>query len=129
MGDTSLAKNSSNGFWPHSFTIIDGCKPEDCLWGEWTSWSFCSGRCGGGFGKRERQRHAKIPAGCGGKQCNGNSFEEKVCRNEQPCDIFYESLENDGGNLTRNQQVLNESFLPNKSGRRLGTVYYEQIKE
>lgn len=54
----------------------------DCDVGEWSSWSACSAKCGGGI--RDRLRTVHTPAQFGGKSC-GATTETESC-NVQGCD-------------------------------------------
>eukprot|EP00746_Dinoflagellata_sp_MGD_P149407 gnl/MRDRNA2_/MRDRNA2_81439_c0_seq1.p1 gnl/MRDRNA2_/MRDRNA2_81439_c0~~gnl/MRDRNA2_/MRDRNA2_81439_c0_seq1.p1 ORF type:complete len:3654 (+),score=523.54 gnl/MRDRNA2_/MRDRNA2_81439_c0_seq1:90-11051(+) len=58
------------------------CKAEigkavDCILSPWTSWSACPVTCGGG--QQDRSRHVSQPPRNGGKPCNANTREIKVC--------------------------------------------------
>eukprot|EP00930_Biecheleria_cincta_P096731 TRINITY_DN88536_c0_g1_i1.p1 TRINITY_DN88536_c0_g1~~TRINITY_DN88536_c0_g1_i1.p1 ORF type:complete len:1777 (+),score=234.93 TRINITY_DN88536_c0_g1_i1:51-5333(+) len=50
------------------------CKPVDCQLGEWSMWGepSCTQLC-------ERHRTIKVPASCGGKQCQGATVDTKHC--------------------------------------------------
>jgi hypothetical protein len=56
--------------------------PIDCQQGEWSEWSSCSTKCGGGI--RERIRSIERVARYGGDQC-GEATEAEKC-NVQDCD-------------------------------------------
>lgn len=59
-----------------------GPAPVDCLLEEWSSWSTCSAKCGGGVTKRHR-KIATYPA-FGGAGCDGDLEEVEPC-NEALC--------------------------------------------
>jgi hypothetical protein len=54
----------------------------DCVVSDWTEWSQCSARCGGG--QRGRIRNIITPAIQGGEPCPTDLIETETC-NEQPC--------------------------------------------
>ena len=60
--------------------------PVDCAWASWwTDWTTCSNWAGEGTQERLR---AKTPALHGGKECEGNSREIRLCKiQEFPCKI------------------------------------------
>ncbi|CAE7923300.1 HMCN1 [Symbiodinium necroappetens] len=53
-----------------------GC-PQDCEWGQWTTWTPCSKECGGGSIKRFRD--VVVKRAFGGDPCVGASEEEAGC--------------------------------------------------
>ena len=53
-----------------------GC-PQDCEWGQWTTWTPCSKECGGGSIKRFRD--VVVKRAFGGEPCVGASEEEAGC--------------------------------------------------
>ena len=54
-------------------------------WGNWTEWSVCSKKCGGGFHFRVRNCNNPAPQ-YGGQQCDGIDLEERSC-NTDPCPV------------------------------------------
>ena len=54
----------------------------DCKWGPYGEWSACTKSCGGGF--QTRLRDVEQQAFNGGKQCEGESTDLRVC-NEHEC--------------------------------------------
>jgi len=56
--------------------------PINCAVGEWSGWTSCSAKCGGGI--RQRIRHVKQRAKHGGKLC-GAETESQTCGNDA-CD-------------------------------------------
>eukprot|EP01053_Blabericola_migrator_P003450 Blabericola_migrator_1__3449@NODE_2017_length_3414_cov_95_709292_g165_i1_p1_GENE_NODE_2017_length_3414_cov_95_709292_g165_i1NODE_2017_length_3414_cov_95_709292_g165_i1_p1_ORF_typecomplete_len1088_score114_58TSP_1/PF00090_19/7_4e08TSP_1/PF00090_19/1_3e11TSP_1/PF00090_19/4_8e10TSP_1/PF00090_19/2_6e08TSP_1/PF00090_19/3_5e09TSP_1/PF00090_19/8e09TSP_1/PF00090_19/91TSP_1/PF00090_19/3_8e10TSP_1/PF00090_19/5_3e07TSP_1/PF00090_19/8_4e11TSP_1/PF00090_19/8_3e09TSP_1/PF00090_19/1_6e11TSP_1/PF00090_19/1_8e11 len=52
-------------------------RPEDCLVGQWSTWSACTVQCGGG-GVRHRFREVLRPAASGGRAC-------PLVRETEPC--------------------------------------------
>jgi hypothetical protein len=67
-------------------TDSDACPetmcPQDCVYGQWTTWSDCPSRCGGA--RQRRSRVAERAAVNGGAECTALS-EDRVC-NSIACD-------------------------------------------
>uniref|UniRef100_A0A3P8NP04 SCO-spondin n=1 Tax=Astatotilapia calliptera TaxID=8154 RepID=A0A3P8NP04_ASTCA len=57
------------------------CQTPPCL--EWTEWSECDARCGGGVRQRNRSCSAPPPKN-GGRDCEGMTRQSQSC-NSQPC--------------------------------------------
>eukprot|EP00927_Polykrikos_kofoidii_P023240 TRINITY_DN21471_c0_g1_i1.p1 TRINITY_DN21471_c0_g1~~TRINITY_DN21471_c0_g1_i1.p1 ORF type:complete len:744 (+),score=74.06 TRINITY_DN21471_c0_g1_i1:149-2233(+) len=66
----------------------DPCVSNDCVLGEWGSWSSCSKSCGGGFS--ERARKVLVPAVAMGAQCGGPLGELRECSDERCSDGLVE---------------------------------------
>ena len=64
------------------FDAIFSCAV-DGGWSNFGYWSACSARCGGGIQKR-RRTCTNPPPSNGGKCCNGDNLEVKLC-NTKPC--------------------------------------------
>lgn len=65
-----------------NFCNTQAC-PRDCKWGEWSQWTECSKKCGGG--KTKRFRDIAVARKNGGAQCPGLSNQESDCNmNECP---------------------------------------------
>jgi len=61
--------------------------PVNCVLQEWSGWSRCSSKCGGGLSQRVRD--VKVPMQYGGKQC-GQTGQTKQCNVdacEKDCDL------------------------------------------
>lgn len=58
------------------------CKPEPCVWDEFSEYTECSQPCAGGF--KTRSRVVLTPPLYGGEPCEGSAFESTVC-NDSPC--------------------------------------------
>jgi len=56
----------------------------DCKVSDWSAWSDCSKKCGGGV--RESTLRILTQSGVGGKQCPAITKRTEKC-NEQPCPI------------------------------------------
>ena len=63
-------------------------EPEDCVWGPWSTWSFCSKLCGVGTNTRSRK---KIKIEQNGGTCSGSGKDSKPC-NTQSCPNVTEVL-------------------------------------
>lgn len=59
--------------------------PLDGGWGSWSTWTSCSGSCGGGQRERERACDNPLPR-FGGQPCFGTHLEQIEC-NTLPCPI------------------------------------------
>ena len=59
-----------------------GCKPRDCKWGSWSSWSECIDSCGS-LGMKTHSRYKTETESCGGK-CSGKPSESIPC-NKNAC--------------------------------------------
>lgn len=70
-----------------SSTDTEACNNGPCAvdggWSNFGYWSACSARCGGGIQKR-RRTCTNPPPSNGGKCCNGDNLEVKLC-NTKPC--------------------------------------------
>ncbi|GFN89140.1 hypothetical protein PoB_001564600 [Plakobranchus ocellatus] len=55
--------------------------PQDGVWSGWSRWTECTKACGGGERRRKRGCHGIM---FGGKDCEGENFEEEKCGKE-PC--------------------------------------------
>ena len=79
---------SNEGCW---FTVKEYCcKTEDCVEGEWQSWSACSRTCGGGTRSRSR---SLVQPQYGGRAC-GDSSEAAAC-NTNRCPGAFPCVEQD----------------------------------
>ena len=72
----------NNSIWPDRL-IFTG--PVHGSWSGWTSWSWCSHRCGGGTKTRRRLCDSPAPAH-GGADCDGDHYQGSQC-NTQPCSV------------------------------------------
>lgn len=54
------------------------CEARDCVWGDWTTWSYCSRSCAGGI--RSRKRHIQTVPNKHGRQCDA-----EIKENIEPC--------------------------------------------
>ena len=54
-------------------------EPEDCVWGPWSTWSFCSKLCGVGTNTRSRK---KIKIEQNGGNCSGSERDNKFCNTQ-----------------------------------------------
>ena len=54
----------------------------DGVWGEWEDWSDCTVTCGEGTSKRIRECTGPEH---GGKECEGDPSEQRICNKEVPC--------------------------------------------
>ena len=54
----------------------------DCIWNEFGDWNTCSLQCDGGT--QSRSRTVKTRAQHNGRECTGDSKEERSC-NTHPC--------------------------------------------
>jgi len=62
----------------------DACgDSRDCLWGQWSEWSACSHKCGGGNKVRDRQ--VEVAPRHDGKLCDAKVKSEMVACNTQAC--------------------------------------------
>ncbi|CAJ1411111.1 unnamed protein product [Effrenium voratum] len=59
------------------------CEARDCAWGGWSSWSYCSRSCDGGF--RSRKRHIQTVPNKNGRQCDAEIKESIEPCNTQKC--------------------------------------------
>ena len=57
-------------------TKVD-CRPRNCKWSAWSSWSKCNVKCG--RGKKIATRKVRLPAKNGGRKCWGPSRKHKKC--------------------------------------------------
>eukprot|EP00929_Paragymnodinium_shiwhaense_P074672 TRINITY_DN38225_c0_g1_i1.p1 TRINITY_DN38225_c0_g1~~TRINITY_DN38225_c0_g1_i1.p1 ORF type:complete len:1691 (+),score=329.54 TRINITY_DN38225_c0_g1_i1:637-5073(+) len=57
-------------------------EPVKCVLQDWTPWTKCSVSCGGGM--QHRARHVAVPAAHGGKGCETDVDQLRMC-NQQPC--------------------------------------------
>eukprot|EP00930_Biecheleria_cincta_P087800 TRINITY_DN77039_c0_g1_i1.p1 TRINITY_DN77039_c0_g1~~TRINITY_DN77039_c0_g1_i1.p1 ORF type:complete len:1382 (-),score=243.87 TRINITY_DN77039_c0_g1_i1:209-4354(-) len=65
-----------------NFCNTQGC-PRDCKWGDWSQWTECSKKCGGG--KIKRFRDIAVTRKDGGEKCTGPFDQESDCNmNECP---------------------------------------------
>lgn len=65
-------------WWLYSLSsVVDG------HWSEWTDWSECDAKCGGGVKQRKRTCTAPPPKN-GGRDCEGMISQSQSC-NIQPC--------------------------------------------
>jgi len=63
---------------------VQACNPPvDGAWGQWSAWSTCDKKCGGGLRTAKRKCDSPVPAH-GGKECNGESEKTQAC-NVQAC--------------------------------------------
>ncbi|CAM9941195.1 unnamed protein product [Lampetra planeri] len=53
-------------------------------WSPWAPWSECSATCGGGAQRRTRACSNPTPRH-GGRACEGQSYEERLCNERTPC--------------------------------------------
>ena len=65
-----------------------GTETEDCVWGDWSTWSSCSKLCGMGTNTRIRK---KIEIERNGGNCTGSGTESKTC-NTHSCSKVSEVL-------------------------------------
>jgi len=89
----------------------DAC-PVDCITEDWTAWSACTAKCGGGV--RSKSREVTRPSEHGGSPC-GEISKTETC-NIQSCDVNCVlsewtawgacSKECDGGTVTRVKEVV-----------------------
>ena len=73
---------ASNRYCPGDTTEARDCSiVEECegVWGEWHSWSQCSGTCDAGTRRRSRTCATKSA------QCEGDATETKKCDTLVPC--------------------------------------------
>ena len=61
-----------------SFLSVDG------TWGEWSKWSTCTKTCKQGKQSRTRECNSPAPQ-YGGKKCDGESKDSRVCNEKVPC--------------------------------------------
>lgn len=59
------------------------CGVVDCQWGDWTKWSTCTKKCGGG--SMTRTRDIKEEPRNGGKECDTGYMEEQKACNTDVC--------------------------------------------
>eukprot|EP00397_Hematodinium_sp_SG-2012_P001832 GEMP01001837.1.p1 GENE.GEMP01001837.1~~GEMP01001837.1.p1 ORF type:complete len:1041 (+),score=169.21 GEMP01001837.1:528-3650(+) len=98
-------------------------KPENCVMGEWSSWSNCSAKCGGGL--QERSRIITSPPRNGGNPCEGSLKEVNEC-NYIPCNQAIDckwgewaewdtcSADCGGGQRTRYRHII---IMPTHGGK------------
>lgn len=76
----------------------------DGRWSEWTAWSECDARCGGGVSQRSRSCSAPPPKN-GGRGCEGMTLQTRSCH-RQPC--TQDGGADTGGVSCRTRQSPNE---------------------
>lgn len=69
-----------------------GPPAQDGAWGEWSSWTNCDKKCGGGQRQAVRKCNSPAPAN-GGKPCEGESEKVKPCNTEQCEQVCNKELE------------------------------------
>ncbi|XP_066926165.1 uncharacterized protein [Clytia hemisphaerica] len=71
--------------------IVELCTAAECradkeavdgVWGRWSEFTSCNGKCGWGIQQRTRRCNNPPPRGKG-KRCFGNSMERKLCRKQR----------------------------------------------
>ena len=71
-----------NNIFSFALLLIEFPPLVNCVWGKFSEWGMCSVTCGDG--KKSRSRTISTLASGGGRQCYGQSIEEKPC-NERKC--------------------------------------------